>query len=240
MKNNTHKHIYYTRLVLIPAILLTILFTAACKKDNATGPITDDGISTTIKDLQGDIGASVGGGEPGKEQRPFRDFYYNFDKKLQLTDTAANKKTLNWDIAFTGIYNSFVYINNGTNTKSPGYGGQGKGLIIGIDKPYDQVSEAPALADMERDNLTFAGWDGYPQPSNMGWYFYTLSNHIAQPIKNRTFVLVTAAGKFAKLELISMYQGAPPTITDLNWPAPYFTFRYFVQQDGSRNLKTSK
>ncbi|WP_233524394.1 HmuY family protein [Mucilaginibacter conchicola] len=225
--------------IMAIAACVTVLFASACKKDQ-TNPLGEDGVSTVIKDLQGDIGASVGGSVPGKENRPFRDFYYNFDKKLQITDTAANKTTLNWDIAFTGIYNSFVYINSGTNPKSPGFGGQGQGVIVGIDTPYDQVNEAPTAEAMEQDNLTFVGMDKYPQLSNMGWYFYTLTTHIAQPIKNRTFVLKTAAGKYAKLELISMYQGAPPTITDLNWPAPYFTFRYFVQQDGSRNLRTSK
>ena len=48
----------------------------------------------------------------------------------------------------------------------------------------------------------------------------------------------TANGKYAKLELVSMYKGAPAVVTNLYWPAPYFTFRYYVQQDGSRNLAT--
>jgi hypothetical protein len=48
----------------------------------------------------------------------------------------------------------------------------------------------------------------------------------------------SAGGKYARLELINVYKGNPPVVTDLFWPAPYFTFRYFVQEDGSRNLQT--
>ena len=98
------------------------------------------------------------------------------------------------------------------------------------------MTTAPSAAEFDAADMTKIGWDA---GNGQGWFFYSLDNHIAVPIKNRTFVLRTAEGKYAKLELLNVYKGNPPIVTDLYWPAPYFTFRYFVQADGSGNLKTS-
>ena len=221
-------------------LLAIMLLSIACKKDdnNVAKPNYEDGVSTVIYDLAGDTEASVANGVEGKEQRPFKSFYFKLSTKTQSWDSSNTfKKSNNWDLAFTDIYNALVYVNNGT-TEGPGYGGPGKGLIIAVDSPYSKVTTAPNEATMTTNNLRFAGWDGYPQPANTGWYFYSLNTHLAIPIKNRTFIIRTAEGKYAKLELINVYQGNPPTVTDLYWPAPYFTFRYYVQEDGSQNLKT--
>ena len=218
---------------LLGAILL---LTASCKKEdnNVAKTNYEDGVSTVIYDLAGDTEASVADGVEGKERRPFKTFYFKLGTKLQSWDSsAANRKSNSWDLAFTEVYNALVYVNNGS-VNGPGSGGPGKGMIMAVDSPYSAVTTAP----LEESNLSFVGWDGYPQPYNTGWYFYSLSTHLAIPIKNRTFVLRTAEGKYAKLELINVYQGNPPAVTDLYWPAPYFTFRYYVQEDGSRNLKT--
>lgn len=221
-------------------LVIMMMLTMACKKDdnNVTKPSYEDGVSTVIYDLAGDTEASVADGIEGKEKRPFKSFYFKLSGKLQSWDSSdAFRQSGNWDLAFTDIYNALVYVNNGT-AEGPGKGGSGKGLIIGVDSAYSKVTTAPDAATMASGNLRFAGWDGYPQPYNTGWYFYSLNTHLAVPIKNRTFIIRTADGKFAKLELINVYQGNPPAVTDLLWPAPYFTFRYYVQEDGSRNLKT--
>jgi hypothetical protein len=221
----------YTRLLAF--ILLLFI---SCKKDdnNIARTNYEDGVSTVIYDLAGDTEASVADGVEGKERRPFKSFYFKLETKLQSWDSsAANRKSNSWDLAFTDVYNALVYVNNGS-VAGPGYGGTGTGMIMAVDSPYSSVTMAPA----EGNSLHFVGWDGYPQAYNTGWYFYSLSTHLAVPIRNRTFVLRTAEGKYAKLELINVYQGNPPAVTDLYWPAPYFTFRYYVQEDGSRNLKT--
>lgn len=224
---------------LIAAIMVMgSIFTACNKKEDR--PDLEDGKSTVINDLEGDIGASMADGIDGKVKRPFKDWYFNFKKKEKITDTVGNARTLNWDIGFTGVYNSMVVINNGTDMKSPGYGGPGKGMIVSVNLPYKLVEEAPSAEVMKKNNLSFVGWDKYPQPYNAGWYFYDLKTHISIPVKNRTFILLTAEGKYAKLELLNIYKGNPAVVSDLHWPAPYFTFRYFVQEDGSRNLKTNE
>lgn len=223
----------YIQLIQRCLFLAAVLLYTACKKDETVTPANEDGVSTVIYDLPGDTGTTVGGSNP----RPFRDFYFSFSTKQKITDTSL-KRTLDWDIAFTDIYNSVIYPNNGASSGNPGYGGNGKGMIVYYDKPYASVTSAPSDEYFAANDLRRIGWDGYPTPADKGWYFYTLTTHIAVPLKNRTFVLRTASGKYAKLEIINIYKGNPPAVTDLMWPVPYFTFRYYVQEDGGKNLST--
>jgi hypothetical protein len=197
---------------------------SSCTKEQVK-PQLEDGSSTVVADLPGDVGSTINTG--------FKTFYFSLSANTKV-DTSA-KKTTSWDLSFAREYNSYVGINSGTNEASNGYGGTGKGALIAVNQAYDQVKEAPSDADFTSKGVTSVGWD---PGSGSGWYFYDLKTHIAVPIKGRTFVLRTAEGKYAKLELVSMYKGAPAVVTDLNWPSPYFTFRYYVQQDGSRNLST--
>jgi hypothetical protein len=208
-------------------ICLIFLLAACSKKDNQLD--SPDGHSTTIADLVGDTSAQMSQGTP------FTTLYFSFATGSAVTISDPDKITTKWDLAFTGPYNAEVFINYGGYEYNPGYGGPGQGAVIQVDVPYDKVDTAPDAATFNASTLTKIGWDA---GSGRGWFFYSLDNHIAVPVKNRTFVIRTAAGKYAKLELLSMYKGNPPVVTDLYWPAPYFTFRYFVQEDGSNHLKT--
>jgi len=222
--------------------MVGLLFLGSCTKKEEI-PELEDNKSTVIRDLAGDTGASVGEGADGKTQRDFRTFLFNFKDKKQIwlnnaEDSARYLKTGDWDLAFTYIYNSIVYVNKGQDVENPGFGGPGLGNITYVDKPYNEVTEVTSDVNFST-RQGFVGWDGWPQGYNFGWYFYQMTTHIARPIKNRTFIIQTAAGKYAKLELINVYQGNPPVVTDLHWPAPYLTFRYYVQEDGSKNLNTN-
>lgn len=203
-----------------------MLALVSCTKDEIK-PELEDGKSMVIRDLPGDIGNTVGSGIP------FEPFYFSLRTGAKIDE--SRKLSSDWDIAFAKEYNSYVSVNNGSNNSSFGFGGPGNGALLVVNQPYDQVKEAPSDAEFLNNGITAAGWD--PGSGN-GWYFYDLKTHIAVPILNRTYILRTGDGKYAKLQLISMYKGAPATVSDLNWPAPYFTFRYFVQQDGTRNLST--
>ena len=220
---------------------ISALLLVACKKDDAA-PSLEDGKSIVVRDLAGDTLASIGDPPAGsvKVKRPFHLFTFRLsDRKQQFvqnaTDSATYLKNADWDLAFTNEYNSLVAINSGTAAGTPGYGGPGKGAMVVIDKYYDQVTEAPSDEVFNESGITAAGWDA---GNGNGWYFYSRQNHICVPIKGRTFVIRTAAGKYAKLDLVNIYLGNPPQVTDLFWPAPYLTFRYYVAEDGSRNLST--
>lgn len=212
----------------------------SCKKEANTATLQDS-VSVLVEDLAGDTGASMGDGADGKEKRPFYIFLFRLKDQKQIwirnaADSAQWLKTLEWDLAFTGPYNSEVYVNNGSYTYNPGFGGTAKSAVVMIDKPYAEVNEAPDDAVFAASKINKIGWAA--TESSAGWFFYSLNTHIMQAIKNRTYIIQLPSGKFAKLELLNAYQGNPPVVTDMNWPAPYFTFRYYVQEDRSRNLRT--
>lgn len=227
-----------TRNYIVAATCMMLL--ASCSKDDAP-PAVHDIKSTTISDLAGDTLASMGTSIGGKEQRPFYGVTFSFaTRQTHLIKTAADSarylQNADWDIAFTKEYNSYVVTNNGNVAGTPGFGGPGQGRMVIVEAPYDQVHTAPGDDVFENKGVAGVGWDS---GSGYGWYFYSLSNHIAVPVRNRTFIVKTATGKFAKLALLNIYKGNPPVVTDLFWPAPYLTFKYFVQENGSRDLKTN-
>jgi hypothetical protein len=226
-----------------PFLVLLLLSVAvvSCKKD-VEETVMNDTKSVWIKDLAGDTGASMGDGADGKEKRPFYTFLFNLKNQQQIwirnaADSVKWLKTTSWDLAFTGPYNSEVYVNKGSYEYNPGYGGPATSAVAMVDQPYDKVNEAPSDETFVASGINKIGWAASDNAA--GWYFYSLSTHLMQPIKSRTYILKLPDGKFAKLELQSVYLGNPPSVTDLNWPAPYLSFRYYVQEDGSRNLRTN-
>jgi len=201
----------------------------------------EDGKSTVIYDLAGDTEASMGDGVDGKENRPFYIFLFRFSDKRQIwirnaADSAQYLKTKDWDLAFTGPYNSEVYVNNGSNQFNPGYGGPAESAVVMLPQAYETVTQAPADDVFNNSEVSKIGWAS--SESSPGWFFYSLSTHIMKAVPDRTYTIRLPDGKYAKLQLVNAYKGNPPAVTDLYWPAPYFTFRYYVQQDGSKNLST--
>lgn len=223
-------------MLLIAAGLLS------CSEEDPAQVNLHDGKSTVMEDLAGDTGASMGDGTDGKEQRPFHTFLFRFrDKKQLWLHTAADSlqymKTNDWDIAFTGPYNSEVYVNNANYQYNPGFEGPAVNTaVVKLDMAYENITQAPEDTEFDNSDITKIGWSS--SASSAGWFFYSLETHIMQSIPNRSYVIRLPDGKYAKLQLINAYKGNPPAVTDLNWPAPYFTFRYYVQEDGSKNLNT--
>lgn len=63
--------------------------------------------------------------------------YYSLEQNKVIP--ASQQYTSQWDIAFGGIYNSSVYVNNGQSRSGfPGYGGPGKGrMYLVVDRKFD-------------------------------------------------------------------------------------------------------
>lgn len=157
-------------------------------------------------------------------------FSFKEDAVVLNSDSATSK----WDIGFRG---TTIILNGGTSGP-----GQASGQIVsGI---FDELKEAPASA-YNSDSSTEKAILG----SN-GWYTYTgttsVPNHAVLPIAGKVIVIKTADGKYAKVEIISYYQGNPDTTTgtfaDLATrpAARYYTFRYIYQPDGTQNFETTK
>lgn len=234
MKMIDHKKIIIWLFLLLPVMLFS------CKKEDE-GISLADGVSTVITDLAGDTGASMSDGVDGKEKRDFYIFLFRFKDQKQIwiktkADSAQWLKTYDWDLAFTGPYNSEVYVNDKNYLYNPGYGGPAASKVVMLPQSYDSVTQAPTDAVFDSSDMTKIGW-AVTENTN-GWFFYSLNSHIMQAVPNRSYALRLSDGKYAKLQLINVYKGNPPAVTDLNWPAPYLTFKYFVQQDGTKNLST--
>ncbi|WP_222431147.1 HmuY family protein [Pedobacter suwonensis] len=241
MKNKVYPYKVSKNTLAVGLLLLTGAF-ASCKKDEIDqNNILQDGKSIVITDLAGDTQAAMGSGTPGKAVRPFHTFLFRLRDQKQIwirnaADTLQWLKTKDWDLAFTGPYNSEVYVNDKAYPYNPGFGGMANSAVIMLEKSYDTVVQAPTDEAFDTSDLTKIGWAS--SSSSNGWFFYSLNTHIMQAIPNRTYAIRLPDGKYAKLQLINAYKGNPPSVTDLNWPAPYYTFRYYVQQDGSKNLQT--
>lgn len=118
-----------------------------------------------------------------------------------------------WDIAFGS---TTILANSG----------EGGGIQL-VSSPYADVMEAPA--------------DGYT-PENNSWYTYVSAMFAVFPNDNETLVVRTPDGNYAKIQILSYYEGNPDTQSDefmnpATRPASrYFTFNYTLQRDGSREL----
>ena len=230
-----------TTKVLYLLFILPIGLLTSCKKQEVESSL-EDGKSIIIKDLAGDTQASMSEGVDGKQKRPFHIFLFRFKDQKQIwiktkTDSSQWLKTSDWDIAFTGPYNSEVYVNDKNYRFNPGFEGPAESAVLKVDQGYEKVVLAPDDQEFNSSQITKVGWAS-TQGAN-GWFFYSLSNHLMQGIPNRTYVIRLPDGKYAKLQLLSVYKGNPPVVSDLNWPAPYLNFRYYVQNDGSKNLNTN-
>lgn len=189
--------------------LFTVFITVACSDDdNPVEPETEAGVSVTVNDLFAANGSSK--------------TYFRFSDSTEVTgsDTLTNK----WDIAFnrTSIY---------TNSGSSGTGSGGAVVMTGTD--FIDLKTAPESGyNVDTDTLK-----AIPTGSGNGWYNYSgPPNHVISPIPGVVLVIKTGDGKYSKVQITSYYQGSPenPGLTD---PSGYYSFKYFYQPDGSRNLE---
>jgi hypothetical protein len=190
----------------------------------------------------------------GKAAGLYSLFLFRFKDRNQqfvrdAADSARYLKTADWDLAFTGELNSTVWLNNGRSKFSPATGSPiTKTSLVPYEYGYDFMNEAPDddFFNARPDNELQIGYTSQYGPGINPWYEIG-STFIAKPYPYKAFYLRLenidlqtgqSSIKYGKLQLISMYKGAPDVLTDRYWPSPYMTFRYFIQPDGGRNLKT--
>jgi hypothetical protein len=190
----------------------------------------------------------------GKEAGIYSIFLFRFSDRRQqfvrdAADSARYLQTADWDLAFTGDMNSTVWLNNGNSKYGPFAGSPlTKTSLWPYEYGYEFMNEAPDddfFNAKPVDELQI-GYSSQYGPGTNPWYEIG-DTYIAKPFPYKAFYLRIekkdpqtgqTSIKYGKLQLINMYKGAPEVLTDRNWPSPYLTFKYFIQEDGSRNLKT--
>lgn len=198
--------------MLYACAAVILLGTAACNEED--DPTPEETLeANTVEDLLAD-GENTGGHYT----------FYNLSEGsiVPVEDSASTE----WDVAFR---RTSVIINGGSS-------GPGEGAAQVVDGTLEDITEAPA--------------DGYEAEVESSWYNYTgqpeedspTPAHAILTIPGKVIVLKTADGNYAKLEIISCYEGNPDTTTDEFYKLAtrpeygYFTFRYVVQTNGSREF----
>lgn len=180
---------------------------AACGKDDDKPSVKPNSV-VAVADLVGDTAYNP---NPTAAKATV---YFSFKTNGKVT-TGTNLTT--WDVSFSALYNSDITPSNGK--------------IAIVDTAFAALTTAPDDAAFTAASVGMTG-------AAPGWYTYNPTSHtIGRTKTDRTLVLKTADGKYAKFEMISIYKGNPAAPT-VQTPLPYLTFNYYVQADGSKNLST--
>lgn len=191
---------------------------------------------------------------------PSKTLYYSLEENKSVDDSYV--KTRKWDMAFGGLYASFLSGNNGSNAKNNGYQAGGVGGITIVEKHFDQVIDIPADSEF-KTGLDVIGTDDAGSFGNgVGWYLYDFGGEVMTDASNpqkahvayalgeslttikgvvipaRTIILKTANGSYAKIKMISVYKDVYKAA---DWykdtPHMYYTFDYVMVPAGSTKFE---
>lgn len=185
--------------------------------------------------------------------------YYSLENKTILGTT--HQKTRNWDLAFEGLFNSFLSGNSGSNNTNLGKGNTAVGGILIKTEAFNDVINIPADSEFKTEG-NLIGTDDYGDfGEGTGWYLYDFSGnivrngteenqHIAYTLYNeltlkngtivspRTIIVKTAKGHYAKIKMISCYKDLyTPELWKKSSPKMYFTFEYLMVPKGSTKFE---
>jgi hypothetical protein len=248
--------------ILLPFLFLAVLLTA-CSSDDKPADSENGGENpgtevpdnvlfykvVHVKNYQG----STSDDNP---TAPSATLYYSLEENKAVD--GSYKKTKKWDLAFGGLYASFLSGNNGSNTQNNGALAGGKGGITIVEKPFSEVVDIPADSQF-KTGIDLIGTDDAGSFGNgIGWYLYDFGGevvtdgtnpqkaHVAyalgeslkiangKVIPARTVILKTANGNYAKIKMISVYKDV---YTSAEWfkdtPHMYYTFDYVMVPAGS-------
>jgi len=198
---------------LLFAVLLTGgLLLVACDSTGVNDDEDEPLSLTRVEDLPADPDTTSGPGRPqGYNQFAF---FSLRDSSVVLHSDEANRAdsaSTEWDIAFQSVD---IIVNGGSN-------GPGQGAAYVADKPFQDVTE------VNTDSLT--------QDAVEDWYTYNANgNNIVRPTPGKTLVVRTADGEsYAKIRMLSYYEGAPDDPAESGAESRYYTFEYVLQDNGT-------
>jgi hypothetical protein len=195
-------------------LAVTLIFTA-CESSKNSGPEPVEAQIAT--DIAGSINTIFTPGSevsdvPGDIDSTGGYTFYDLDAGTIIMDSSSAA----WDIAFsqTTIIANF---------------GNGGGIQL-LETEFSEVAEAPTGGYSE----TLGG--------SGTWYTYNPQQFAILVDENETLIIQTPDGNYAKVEILSYYEGNPDVNSaEFQNPATrpssrYFTFRYSLQTNGSTSL----
>lgn len=193
----------------------SIFATSSCSKSESPSPDNNDGAKIEVQTVI--------------SMEATERVYFNLSTGEHVPEAAIN--ATNWDISFYALDRTIIVA---VNSGSEGTGNAGAQIV---ESGFDDLSTAPESGylsglDATGDYLNWSHYTGSTEPQ-----------HAILPKPGTTIVVKTADGKYAKIQMLSLYEGNPnagsPEFANLSTrPAfGYFSFRYGTQKDGSRNLK---
>ena len=167
--------------------------------------------------------------------------YFNLESNIAINPDF--KQSNRWDISFSGIYRSFL------NCNSEKTGGTGKGAILLVKQKFEDVIDIPDEKLFRKGEKPYGTDDSGDFGEGLGWYIYDFTGaikgdgteaktHICYPIPDRTLIIKTAKGNYAKIRILSIYKDLlNPKDWLKNSPKPYFTFEYVLVKAGSKTFE---
>lgn len=173
-------------------------------------------------------------------------------EKNQLIDLTKDKSN-RWDISVGSTFDSFIGGNNGKDAKNLAAGGSGIGGVICLKKPFNEVIDIPKDADFQTGSHLIGTDDLGDLGAGIGYYIYDFDGkikgdgseekkHVAYAMpEDRTIVVKTAKGNYAKIQVLSLYKDLMnPADWKRNSPHTFLTFNYMLAKAGSTKFATSK
>jgi hypothetical protein len=202
--------------LLVLSIMLISFFN--CEDD---GPNLLDIQSVSIEDLYAP--------QEGGQGQPISGTFARFDFETGLQTESETE----WDVAFRG---TSIIVNGGTSlgtTDEPERTGDA-GVYIFDGTMAEMVAVETSLITQDSSS-------GYAiqSGSGNGWYTYAgPPTYLINPTPGKILVFRTRDGKYAKMEILSYYQGAPETPQYGVHDSRYYTFNYVYQpNDGVTNFE---
>ena len=193
--------------LLVLSIMLISFFN--CEDD---GPSLQDIQSVSIEDLYAP--------QEGGQGQPISGTFARFDFETGLQTESETE----WDVAFRG---TSIIVNGGTSlgtTDEPERTGDA-GVYIFDGTMAEMVAVETSLI-IQDSSSGYAIQSG----SGNGWYTYAgPPTYLINPTPGKILVFRTRDGKYAKMEILSYYLGAPENPDAFSDPSRYFTFNYVYQ-----------
>ncbi len=118
----------------------------------------------------------------------------------------------NWDISFQG---TTILVNKEAQL---------------IERSFETIASAPENGYRKDDAAT---GPAISAGNGTGWFDYDPASHIVSTIPERTIVIRTPDNTYAKVEILSYYEGQ---MLEVGAPR-FYTFQYVHQADGSRKFR---